>query len=231
MKSSVAFLGLMICFIVTSSLVLVSIPVVHAEEELFVNRYELLNPPLPTANPDKIEVLELFWYGCPHCYAFQKYLTIWAKTRPDDVDFVHMPAIFNERWATAAQVFYAVESLGIGEKMHPAIFDAIHLHKRALTDEQSFMNFLVEQGVKAEDFTKAFHSFDVDSKTRRAKSMTTKYGIDGVPAIIVNGKYRLSTEKADGYENMLKIVDYLIAKERGLKIQKPVNAVATPTTH
>lgn len=226
MKSAITFLS--ICYlVVTSSLSLALIPTVYAEE-LFKDRYEFVNPALPTANKDKIEVLELFWYGCPHCYTFQKSLTLWEKTKAADVDFVYMPAIFNDKWAVGAQVFYALEALGIREKMHTVIFDAVHLHKRVLTDESSFTNFLVEQGVKAEDFKNAFHSFDVDSKTRRAKSMTIKYGIDGVPAIIVNGKYRLSTEKADGYDNMLKIVDYLVAKERALKA--PTAAVATPST-
>ncbi|ALG67129.1 thiol:disulfide interchange protein DsbA/DsbL [Beggiatoa leptomitoformis] len=201
------------------------LPVAHAEEELYKDAYTLINPPQPTANSDKVEVAELFWYGCPHCFAFEPYLQAWSAKKADYIDYVHVPAVFNNNWALHAKAFYTAETLGVVSKLHTALFNAIHVQKRKLSDEASIMAVFTENGVSEDDFKKTFSSFSVDSKMRRANVLSVGYGATGVPAIVVNGKYLLSSDKAGGYDNLLKVVDYLAEKE-----YKAMKATAKPTT-
>lgn len=184
------------------------------EEDPYFGQYEELTTPVPThVAAGKVEVLELFWYGCPHCYKFEPSLQKWLKTKASYVEYVPFPAVFsNEKWKNSAKAFYTAELLKIYDKIHKAMFAAIHEKGRALFDEQSIGEFFVEQGVSQEDFTNTYNSFTVDTKVRTATQLTKKYGIDGVPAIIVNGKYRLLSQ-AGGFDKLLELVDYLTKKE------------------
>jgi len=184
------------------------------EADPYVGKYDIIQNPLPTQSKDKVEVLELFWYGCPHCYSFKEILDPWASKFSKDVELVLFPAVFSPKWAISAKAYYSIEALDLVAKLHTPLFKAIHEGHRNLTDEAELMKFFAENGVSNEEFKKVFNSFGVDSKLRRAMETTPKYGVSGVPALIINGKYRLSSEKTDGYENMLKIADYLIEKER-----------------
>ena len=184
-------------------------------EENFVEGidYQLVDPPIRTDNPGKVEVAEYFWYGCPHCFHLEPLMTQWVATLPATAEFVRIPSDFDGRWGLMARAYYTAQILGVLDRVHEPLFNAIHVQKRHFASEEQLAEFFKEFGVSADDFSKAFHSFAVESKYRRAVSLTRKSGIDGVPAIIVNGKYRTSATLAGSRERMFKVVDYLIAKE------------------
>jgi len=175
--------------------------------------YKVLSNPQPTANPDKIEVVEVFWYGCPHCHKFQPYIEKWLKTKPDNVDYIRMPAILREDWSLHARAYYTAEILGILDRIHTPLFDAIHVEKRRLFSEGALMDFFKEHGVSNDEFRNTFHSFAVDSKVRRARLMTRRYRINGTPSVVINGKYVTGPVMAKGFENLIKVIDYLVDKE------------------
>ncbi len=176
--------------------------------------YEGISPAVATSvAADKVEVVELFWYGCPHCFAFEPSIEAWLKTKADYIEFVRVPAVFARNWEIHARAYYAAEQLGVLDKTHAALFRALHEGKRKLFSQAELAAFYAEQGVPEADFNRAYESFDVDTKTRNAIALTRQYGISGVPAVIVNGRYRSSAQKAGTYDNMLKLVDFLAAKE------------------
>ena len=175
--------------------------------------YERVNPPVPVSSTGKnIEVVEMFWYGCPHCFQFEPKLHKWLKKKPANVTFIRIPAIFNPLWKLHARAFYTAEVLGVGDKLHKPLFDTYHLERNRLDTEKKLRELFVKHGVKGSDFDDVFHSFAVEAKLARAVDLTGRYGINGVPSMIVNGKYRAS-EKGGGHPEMLDIVNYLIKKE------------------
>ncbi len=188
-------------------------PFAHAEYKEGV-QYKVIENAQPTASADKIEVLELFWYGCPHCYHLEPELEAWLKKKPDDVVFVRMPAILGPPWALHARAFYTAELLGVTDKIHKPLFDRIHKDKKPIRNEQQLKDFFIEQGVSAEDFDKTYNSFAVITKTNRAKQAASLYGISGVPTLVVDGKYRTSAREAGSNKGILEVVDFLVKKER-----------------
>jgi len=179
------------------------------------NPYILINPAQPVAVPDKLEVVELFWYTCPHCYYFDPTLEKWIANKPEDVNFIRIPAIFsNGRFINLAQVYYTAEALGVLDKIHTPLFEAIHKDKREFKGTDDFAKFFEEHGVARTDFEKKYASFAVDSRVRKARRLTAKYGISAVPSIVVQGKYLLTSDKTDGYENMMVIIDKLLDEAR-----------------
>jgi len=192
---------------------LLSCSVVMAETYEEGVHYERIVPAQPTSTVDKVEVLEIFWYGCPHCFRFEPYVERWLKKKPDEAQFVRLPGIFRPSWEVGARAYYTAEMLGVFDKMHKPIFNAIHLQKRNLSTVDAMKDFFAENGVDKEDFVKTYYSFAVGTRLRRAKTMTSRYGIDGVPAVIVAGKYRLSAKSAGSNAEMLKIINYLVEKE------------------
>jgi len=177
-------------------------------------QYKALAQPQATASADKIEVVELFWYGCPHCYRLEPVIGNWLKNKPDDVEFVRMPAIVGPPWELLAKAYYTAEFLGVMDTVHYALFDAIHKDKKKVVDEAAVQAIFEAQGVSAEDFRNTFNSFAVAVKVNNAKMMTKRYAISGVPTIIINGKYNTSGSLAGSNENILKVVDYLVEQER-----------------
>ena len=175
--------------------------------------YKKLAQPQTTADASKIEVVELFWYGCPHCHKFQVHIEKWLKTKPANVNYIRMPAILREEWSLHARAFYAAEILGVLDRIHSPLFDAIHIEKRRLFTEAKLMQFFKEHGVSNDDFRNTFHSFAVDSKVRRARQMTGRYQTRGTPAVVINGKYVTGPGMAKGFDNMIKIIDVLVKKE------------------
>ena len=166
-------------------------------------------------DPDRIEVAEVFSYACIHCYTFDPILEQWRDQLPDDVSFRRVPAIFNETWALLARMYYAAELLGVGEPMHMPLFEAIHkrgvdIRRPELAEEL----FRSEAQVSAEDFKNAMESFGVATRLRQADTQGRMYRVTGVPTLIVNGKYRIGSGGAGGYEEMLRIADFLIDLER-----------------
>lgn len=179
--------------------------------------YETLSPAQPIQNQDKIEVIEFFWYGCPHCYTLEPAMEEWLKTKPDNVEFIRQPAIFSSLWGKHAKAFYVAEALGVLDKVHTDLFDAIQNKKQKLSSEDQLAKFFVAHGVDEAQFRNTFNSFLIDAKMRQAKAMAPRYGITGVPAIIINGKYKTSGPLAKSNENIIKVMNQLIKQESQAK--------------
>jgi thiol:disulfide interchange protein DsbA len=175
--------------------------------------YERLASPVPTEDASKVEVVELFWYGCPHCYRLEPYLNKWLKTKPANVVFIRVPAVFRPLWAFHAKVYYTAEVLGVLDKVHEPMFDAMHVQRRKMDTVPEVKALFAKYGVTSEQFDNAFNSFAVDAKVRRATDLTRRYGIEGVPALVINGKYLTDGVMAHGHDGMLRVTDYLISKE------------------
>ncbi|MFP3516164.1 thiol:disulfide interchange protein DsbA/DsbL [Pseudomonas sp. SIMBA_077] len=174
---------------------------------------ELANP-VPVAEPGKIEVVELFWYGCPHCYAFEPTINPWAEKLPSDVHFVRIPAMFGGPWDAHGQLFLTLESMGVEHNVHAAVFEAIQREGKRLVEPEEMANFLANHGVDKEKFLSTFNSFAIKGQIAKAKELAKKYEVSGVPTLIVNGKYRFDLGTAGGPEQALNVADQLIAKER-----------------
>ena len=190
---------------------------VSAQPSLYVEgtHYEIIANPVRTADPNKIEISEIFWYGCPHCYAFEPLITSWEEKLPSDVAFVRSPGMWNQTMEIHAQIYYAAEALGVTGKIHDVAFNEIHQRRNYLQTEDAIKDMFVGQGVTPADFDKAWKSFSVSSAVKRANTRMRDYGVRGVPSIVVNGKYLVSVGGAVPTQtDMLKIVDFLVQKER-----------------
>jgi len=179
--------------------------------------YELIEPAQPTDDPDRIEVVEIFWYGCPHCYHFEPTLETWVKSIPQDVDFYRLPAVFNDQWEVHARAYFTADILDVLEHSHGALFHALHGEKKTINTVAKLAAFYAQYGVEESLFKKTYHSFVVNTKVARTKEMVQRYGVTGVPAMVVEGKYLITGSMAKSYGNMLKIIDYLVEKERKAK--------------
>ena len=179
--------------------------------------YTELNPPLQVEAAGKIEVLEFFWYGCIHCYNFEPVIESWLKKLPPDVQFRRVPAVFNERWAHDAAIFYTFEALGVFDKVHRAFYDAIHRERLRSDNPKALAEWLQKQGLDEKKFVETMKSFGVESKTNRAAIMTNAYKIDGTPAMAVHGRYTISAEQGRSFEGMLQTVSALVEQLRKKK--------------
>ncbi|MCP1509841.1 thiol:disulfide interchange protein DsbA [Pseudomonas marginalis] len=177
---------------------------------------ELANP-VPVSVPGKIEVVELFWYGCPHCYAFEPTINPWAEKLPKDVNFKRIPAMFGGPWDAHGQLFLTLEAMGVEHKVHNAVFEAIQKQGKRLTKPEDMADFVATQGVDKEKFLATFNSFAIKGQIEAAKKLAVAYGVQGVPTLIVNGKYRFDLGTTGGPEATLNVADQLIAKERAAK--------------
>ena len=176
--------------------------------------YDVITPAVRTGNPDKITVTEFFWYGCGHCYNFEPLLQAWKKDLPEDVEFTPVPAMWRENMVLHAQADYAAQALGVLDKMHPAMVQAMNVDRNPLGSEDAIEKLFVANGVAAEDFHKAYSSFGVSSQVRQANATATAAKLTGTPALMVNGKYHVSARKAGSQSEMLEVVDFLVEKER-----------------
>lgn len=196
--------------------------------------YKKLPTPLATETGDKIEVLELFWYGCPHCYHLEPVIQNWLSSKPENVEFRKLAAVLGPNWTNHAKVFFAAEMLGVLDQVHEPFFDALHNKKLSLSDENSIADWMAKHGVDRDEFLKAYKSFIVDMKVRRSLQISRQIDLDGVPTFVVNGKYLTSPSLAGGGAQMFKLIDHLIAMESGSEpgeaspAEKP--AVAPPAT-
>lgn len=168
-----------------------------------------LNPPLPVDATGKIEVLEFFWYGCIHCYNLEPKIDTWLKSLARDVEFRRVPAVLSERWAHDASIFYTLDALGVLDKLHRPLFDAIHRDRLRTDQATSLSTWLEKNGVDTKKFLETAKSFGVQSKARRAVRLTTDYKVDGTPAMAVHGRYTVGA-----HDTMLDTVNQLIATVR-----------------
>ncbi len=177
-------------------------------------QYERISPAVPThVAPGKVEVVELFWYGCPHCFRFEPYIAKWLAHKPEAAEFVRIPATLNPGWVTHARIYYTLETLGELERLHMVFFQAIHDQNRRFRDLSSVARFFAQNGVDEKRFIDAYNSLAVQTKLGQAQRLTREYGARGVPTVVVNGKYRTTATLAGGYDEVLKVVDYLVAQE------------------
>jgi len=176
--------------------------------------YSELRPPQPVETTGKVEVLEFFWYGCPHCYTLEPLLEKWIAELPKDVAFRRVPAVFNDTWARDAAIYYTYEALGVLQRVHRPFFDAIHKDRLNVGDSAARNAWLQKQGIDPKRFEDTFRSFGVQTKMRRARQLSIAYRIDGTPALAVQGRYTISAEQARTQPNMLAIAGYLIGVAR-----------------
>jgi protein dithiol oxidoreductase (disulfide-forming) len=178
--------------------------------------YLPVRAPQPTANPAKIEVMEVFAYSCPHCYALEPTLKKWLAKKPGDVEFVRSPHTLGRAENEARnRAFYAATTLGVLDRFHPALFDAVHKEHRTMSTPEELRGLFVEKvGVKAEEFDGAYKSFAADAGLRRGEQSVQALGITSVPSIVVEGKYLVSPAVSGGFDGMLKVVDFLVERAR-----------------
>lgn len=177
--------------------------------------YQVLPEKVPTATGGKIEVAEVFWYGCSHCYTFEPLLEEWSQTLPDNVVVVRSPAMWDRQGIMErhARIYYTAKALGELDDIHEATFKAMHLKNKPLRSEDAIAELFEEHGVSREKFEKTFNSFGVTSAVRQAEARQRSYRIQGTPEIIVDGQYRITARMTGGHEGMLRVAEYLIEKE------------------
>ena len=176
--------------------------------------YTVLTNPQPTENNSKIEVLEFFWYGCPHCDKLHPHIKSWLKNKPDDVSFRYVPTIFRPNWVSGAKIFYTIETIQAKEVLHDKVYDAIHRDKIDLNKEPILFDWVEKQGIEREKFEKAYHSFSVQNQVAKSTQMSRQYQLTGTPSIVVDGKYLTSGSMGGSPENTIKILEKLIEKIR-----------------
>jgi len=176
--------------------------------------YLVISPAQPTdVKKGQVEVLEFFWYRCPHCFDLEPELNAWARKLPKGVVLKKVPGILNPNWAALARAYYALEAVGVLEKLHGEVFDAIHVKGMDLNPPEQFFDWAVTKGVDRKQIADAYNSFAVNTKVMRAQQLTNAYRLNGVPAFAVNGKFVTSAYLTGGNPSLFKTLDELIAKE------------------
>ncbi len=175
--------------------------------------YDVIEPAQRIAEPGKVEAAEFFWYGCGHCYNFEPMLEKWEETLPEGAYFRAIPAMWGGPMQLHAKAFYTAQALGVLDQVGPAMFATLNVDRKPLNSEKDIGDLFAKFGVSEEDFSRAFNSFGVDSQVRQADAVARGAKITGTPAMMINGKYMLSARKAGSFDDMLKLADYLIAKE------------------
>lgn len=180
---------------------------------LFAQGYEELPNPHSRAEAGRVEVLEYFWFGCPHCFAFEPTINKWAEDKPDYVDFVREAPPLNPSWTAHSQAFYAAQAMGVVEEFFEPFFNAIHVDRKRLNSPKKIASFAGTLGLDEAVFLKTMSSFAVDAKIRNALEMARADGIRSVPSIVVNGKYRTSGSLAGSNEKVIEVIRKLSAME------------------
>ena len=177
-------------------------------------QYTRLKSVQPAEKGKKIEVIEFFSYGCPHCNDLEPYLQSWAKTAPADVQFVRVPVMFQDRWKPLAKVYYTLEAMGEDLRLSPEVFKAIHVANLPLYQDKAFLDWVASKGVDRAKAAEIYSSFGVDSKLKRALVLAQEYNIQAVPTMIVDGKFVTSSDRIGGHAAVPAALDALIAKAR-----------------
>jgi thiol:disulfide interchange protein DsbA len=176
--------------------------------------YAVLSPPQRTdVKAGQVEVLEFFWYRCPHCYHMESEVQAWEKKLPKNVVFKRVPGILSDGWIPLARAYYALEALGLVEQLHADAFKAIHSQGMDLNNPEAFFDWAVTKGVDRQKLSATYHSFGVNSKVMRAKQMTQAYKLTGVPAFAVSGKYTTSAYMTGSQAKLFEALDELVDME------------------
>jgi len=177
--------------------------------------YRVIDQPRTVRDGEGVEIADVFWYGCPHCYSFKPLLDDWIAANSERVRLVRLPALVNRGWQTHGQAYYAAQALGKADELHGVIFDAIHQEGQRLDQRRSLRSFFEQHGVAPENFDSAWESFAVDAHMRRARQLNSEYGIRGTPSVVVNGRYMTSPSMVGTYEEFFQLLDELVAREAG----------------
>lgn len=173
--------------------------------------YRRLIPRVDTGLPEgRIQVVEVFWYGCPHCYTFEPLVDAWRKDLPEHVEFTHMPAAFNDLWALHARVYYAAVQMDVLDQIHQPFFDAIHAQGRNMRSESAILRFVDQRGLDADAFRETMRSPEVTEAVSEAGLLIQAFQIEGVPSMVVDGRAMVSAGMTGSHEGMLRVVDHLI---------------------
>ena len=181
-------------------------------QELDKSKYTVLENPITVSTGDKIEVTELFWYGCGHCFALEPFVKSWLDNQPENAEFVKTPAIFSAGWSFHGQAYYTMEALGVLEEANDAFFHQIHVLRKPISNLDALVKFLEPFGKSEEEVTSTFNSFAVDTKLRNAVKVTRQSTARGVPAILVDGKYHTSVSLAGGQAQLFDVINQLVEK-------------------
>lgn len=179
--------------------------------------YQVLKAPQPVA-PGKIEVTEFFWYGCPHCFDFEPELEAWVGKQGKDVVFKRVPVAFRDDLLPHTKIFYALEAIGKLDAMHTKVFNAIHVDRKRMLDPNEIADFMAKNGIDRKAFLDAYNSFSVTTNSQRANKIADAYKIDGVPTIVVQGKYETSPSIAGTKGTAIQTMDYLVGQVRDKKM-------------
>lgn len=195
--------------------VLLALPLAVPAQWLEGVHYQRIDEPAEREPGAGIEVIEVFWYGCPSCNALEPHLTRWLEDKPDDVEFKRIAASLNPSWRTHARAYYTAEALDVVDEIHQQMFRAIHRQRRHMNDTGQLAELFQEHaGVDEETFLSTFNSFSVDTRARRGDHLVRQYRVTGTPTLIVNGKYRTGPSSAQGYAELIELLDHLVALER-----------------
>ena len=185
--------------------------------------YTLVKPPQPTETGNKIEVLEFFWYGCPHCYHLQPSMEAWLKHKPADVELRRIPAVFQDSWIPLTKAYYTIETMGLVDKLHQEMFNALHRQRLPLVTPESIFDWAATKGVDRKKFADVYNSFGINGRTQRSIELTRKFDIPGTPALVIDGRYltapsrTLKADRSVDYDRFFQVVDGLIAEARKTK--------------
>ena len=170
--------------------------------------------PQPVATGKKIEVLEFFWYRCPHCFQLEPALNTWLKTLPKDTQVRRVPAVFRDDWMPGAKLYYTLEQMGLLDTLHDKVFDAYHVEKINLNEPAVLGDWIAKQGVDRKKFEGIYNSFSTQSKATQGARLATAYAISGVPAFVIDGKYATSVSMAGSQARLFEVLDQLIVNAR-----------------
>jgi protein dithiol oxidoreductase (disulfide-forming) len=175
--------------------------------------YARIANPQPVETGKKIEVIEFFSYGCPHCAALEPFLDKWLEKLPPDVAFRRVPVMFQQRWVPLAKIYYTLDALG-DAKLSPEVFKAIHQTGTPLWDTKAFLDWAVSKGLDRKKVEDVFTSFAIDGKMKRAMQLAQEYQIQAVPTVVVDGKFVTSSDRVGTHANLPAAIDELVAKAR-----------------
>ena len=201
--------------IIYSSLFLLIISVSVASEYRLGRDYGSLSRPLPVKQDGVVDVVEVFWYGCGHCFNLAPVVSRWAKQQDSSVNYQKMPVTWGPVHQLHAKLFYTIEALGVGDTAHSAVFAAMHKEGNFLASEGAILKFLEKLGMDRSETIKYMNSFSVRQKVKRATELSKQFKVTATPMIFIDGRYRI--EAKGGHSKMLKVVDHVIA------LQKPVS--------
>ena len=174
----------------------------------------------PVKTGDKIEVIDFFWYGCPHCFALQPAFENWIKRKPADVALRRIPAILRDAWAPHVRIFYTLEALGEIDRLHQQVYHGYHVEELHMSKPDVMEQWAVRHGIDRQKWLNAYNSSEVEQKVQQAKDLTRAYNVQGTPSLVVDGRYLTSSGMAGSIEGMIPILDDLIRIARQQRANK-----------